>query len=71
MPAQPDTMPLQEMPRADAERVARIIGPQSAAAQALRCVDDQYGGDAVIARPAGGSSLVVVPSADWERMSSC
>jgi hypothetical protein len=50
------------LPRAFVERIAGIVGPTSAAAQALRCADDgTYGDDPVFCRPRGrGSDYVMV-----------
>ena len=50
--------------RASVRSVAYVMGGASAAAQALRCVEEQYGGAAEVCQPVGGSSLIVVPHAD-------
>jgi hypothetical protein len=50
------------LPREFVERVARIVGPMSAAAQALACADrGDYGDDPVFCRPVGaGNDFLIV-----------
>jgi hypothetical protein len=49
--------------RESAERLAHILGPGSAAAQALACLDrGDHGPGSMIVRPCGESRLLVVPA---------
>ncbi len=63
-------MPVEVWPRERVEKIAHIIGPLSAAAMALKHVDERHGGNASICTVADDEVFVVVPNDHLEELNA-